>query len=127
MRGAKTVTGDIQGPGIGRIDNQSCTGHAARAGRTVGCVARVTEEVKAANEESTLKAGGTVRAGAAVATKCASPECGHPSKHAARVRDALRKIGPADYRVPVPTVTSRTETLGTLHIRCPPKTKCPNS
>ena len=37
-----------------------------------------------------------------VAMKCASPECGHPSEHAARAGDALKKIGPADHRVPVP-------------------------
>ena len=87
-------------------------------------------EVKAANAAkvgSALKAGGTVRAGAAAVMKCASPECGHPSEHAAQAGDALKKIGPADYRVPVPTVTSRTERLGAPHIRCPLKTKCPPS
>ena len=121
------MTGDIQGPGSGRIDNKSWTGHAARAGHTVGCVARVANEVKAANAAKTgsaLKAGGTVRAGAAAAMKCANPECGHPSEYAAQARDALRD---ADHQVPVPTVTSRTEMLGTPHIRCPPKMRCPNS
>ena len=56
-----------------------------------------------------------------------NPECGRPSKHAAQAGDALRKIGPTDHQVPVPTVTSRTEMLGMPHIRCLPKMKCPNS
>ena len=51
-----------------------------------------------------------------------------PSQQAhSRAGNALRKIGPADHRVPVPTVTSRIEMLGVPHIQCPPKTKCPNS
>ena len=100
MRGTKTATGDVQGLGTGRIDNQSWTGCAARAGHAVGCIARVTDEVKAANAAkagSALKAGGAVRAGAMVATKCTNPECGHPSEHTARAGDALRKIGPTDH------------------------------
>ena len=93
-------------------------------------IARVADEVKAANTArvgSALKTGGAVRAGAVVATKCTSPECGHPSEHTARARDALKKIGPADHRVPVPTAMSRTETLGAPHIQCPLKTKCLHS
>ena len=130
MRGARTMTGDVQGPGTGWIDNQSWTGCAARAGCAVGCIARVTDEVKATNTAKVggaLKAGGTVRAGATAAMKRTSLECGHPSEHAARARDTLKKIGPTDHQVPVPTVMSRTETLGMPHIRCPLKMKCPHS
>ena len=93
-------------------------------------MARVTDRVKVTNTAkagSALKAGGAVRAGAVVATKCTNLECGCPSEHVAQAGDALRMIGPADHRVPVPTVTSRTEMQGVPHIRCPPKTKCPNS
>ena len=104
------------------------TGHAVRSGHAVGHVARVTDKVKATNAAkagSALKARNAVRARAMVAMKCANPECGHPSEHEAQAGDAL--IGPTGHRVPVPTVTSRTEMLGMQHIWCPLKTKCPNS
>ena len=36
-----------------------------------------------------------------VATKSASPECGHPSEHAAQAEDALKKIPPTtEYQFP---------------------------
>ena len=114
MRGARTMTGDIQGPGTGQIDSQSWTGCAVRAGRAVGHVARVANALKAGG---TLKARGAARVGAAAAMKCTSTECGHPSEHAARARDALKKIGPANHRVPVPLVPSKDKMSALLKLK----------
>ena len=94
VKGTKTVTGDILGPGTVQIDKQSWIRHAARAGPIVGCAARVVNEAKVG---STPKARGAVRARAAGAMKCANLGCSHPSGHTAQARDAPRKIGPANH------------------------------
>ena len=82
MEGAKTVTGDIRGPGVTNLGNENWIGHAARAGH----VARVASKVRAANEArvgNAPRVADAVRAGCAVTMRYGNQECGRPSEDGA--------------------------------------------
>ena len=126
MEGMKTMTGDVQGPGVMKLGNENWIGCAARAGH----VTRVADVVRAANEArvgNAPRVADAVRAGRAVTMRYRNQECGHPSEDRAQARGAPRKIGPASRRVPVHTATSRPEVVGMPHIRCPLKKNCRSS
>ena len=97
VKGTKTVTGDILGPGTAQIDKQSWIRHAARAGHiawhAVGHAARAVNKAKVG---SIPKARGAVRVGVVGDMRCTNPGCGHPSGHAAQAEDALRRTGTAN-------------------------------
>ena len=107
MKGTKTMTGDVLGPGTVQIDKQSWIRHAARAGRVVGCTVGLT--ARAVNEVGSVPKGrGTARVGLVGAMRCANPGCGHPSGHTAQAKDALKRTGPANRQAPALTVTNKT-------------------
>ena len=79
-KGAKTVTGDVLGPGTAQIDKRSWIRHAARAEHVTGCT--VGHAARAANEakvRSVPKAGGAARVEVVGVMRCANQGCGHPA------------------------------------------------
>ena len=86
--GAKTVTGDIRGPGVTKLGNENWIGHAPRAGH----IARATGKVRATNEArvgNAPRVTDAVRAGHAVTTRYGNQECGRPSEDGAPARGVV--------------------------------------
>ena len=118
--GMKTMTGDVWGPEVMKPGNENW----------IGCIARVTGKVRAANEArvgNVPRVADVVRAGCMVTMRYGKQECVHPSEDGAPARGVQRKIGHAGCRVPAHTATNRPEVVGVPHIRHPLEKNCQSS